>query len=417
MTVPNFEQIESTIQVRCSATWPSQVDGGSSFQRNIGRSRNDSVLTEYSILAFPLSLLRDAAAFERLCRRELPSLLIQVDQSWDLHLDFDLGGVAQRVLFPPTIYGATVGPGPPDASVDDVQKQIAFFSDQYWCSLQIYYANNLAVVEATGMTSHALDAVYRWFWAAKDGPNRASPDVDNLLVTEYLQLAREAVSEGDDEMAAQYSKVAFDLSPDQNANELLSEFEPLVGRWDKLAVVRENAVKKVAAVAREGFAEHGRLKQTELYRRGLISPLTEGSRHYLSTHDVNVDRAKIARRSAFNPYRYGLELADTVDNGIGPVALLMWGIITEYPLEALRLRVPPYAVQQLQGDSPFAPDLRVEKLAELAQRTIQMGMGPISSPSEVMPRLYDIHLHLDGSVPGFLTCALSQLEIEKGEEA
>lgn len=417
MTGPNLEQIEATALVRCSATWPSEVDGGPSFRRSVGRSRDDNVLTGYSLPAFPVSLLRDDAAFERFCGRELPALLAQVSEPWDLRLDFDLSGIVQRVLFPPAIYSPTIGPSPPGASVGDVQRQITFFSDYFWCALQSYYVDSVMVVEATGMTSHGLDAVYRWFWAAKDGPHRASPDVDNLLVTEYLQLARNAMSKGDDEMAAQYSKVAFDLSPDRDANGLLSEFGALAQRWDELSAGRENTVKKVATAAREGAAEHWRFRQTEQYRQGLLSPLTEGSRQYLSTHDVDADRAKIMRRSASNPYRHGLELADIVGNGLGPVASLLWGVLTEWPLEELRQRVPPYVVQQLQSDSPLAPDLRAEKLADLAQRTMRAGMGPISSPLGIMPRLNDIHRYLDESVPGFLTCAFHQLETEKGEEA
>lgn len=333
-----------------------------------------------------------------------------------MHLDFDLDGVAQRVLFPPTIYGTTIGPYSSNAP-GDVQEHVALVVDNNWCGLQSYYVESVMAVEATGMTNHGLQTVYRWFWAAKDGPNRGSPDVDALLVTEYLRLARSAMREGDQEMAAQYSKVAFDLSPNWNADELLWEFGSLAYRWDELSAGRENAVKKVATAAREGAAEHSRFRQTELYRQGLLSPLTEDRRRYFSTHDVDEDRTKIMRRSASNPYRRGLELADAVGDGLGPAGSLLWGVVTEWPLEELRRRVPPYVVQQLRGDSPLAPDLRASKLAELAQRAIQLGMGEISSPLEVMPRLYDIHLHLDESVPGFLTGALCQLEIEKGRNS
>jgi len=293
-----------------------------------------------------------------------------------------------------------------------MQKAIAWAVDHSWTSLQSYYVDNVAVVEATGMTSHALHGVYRWFWAVKDGLERSFSSVDNLLTVEYSQLARYAMHRGDDETAAQYSKIVFDLSPDQKANEIFSEFERVTDRWNELAVIKENAVKKVATVAREGVAEHWKFATFTYYRRDLLSPLTEELREFFSSYEVEKEREKLLQRSATNPYRRGLELVEAVEHGFGPVALLMWGIITEWPLEALRLRVPAYMVEHIQKNSPLAPDTRAAKLAELSQKAT----GHLPSPQNIMPMLQDVHKYLDDSLPGIMTSALCQLEIDKGRK-
>jgi hypothetical protein len=158
-------------------------------------------------------------------------------------------------------------------------------------------------------------------------------------------------------------------------DELLSQFNRFTGRWHKLTTVRENAIKKVATVAREGVAEWWRFVDFKFYRSSLISPLTEDLKEFYSTHEFDKDREKLLQRSATNPYRRGLELAEAVEDGLGIGTLFLWGVVTEWPLEELRLRVPAYVVEQIQKDSPLAPDTRAAKLAELSHKTI----GKLSS--------------------------------------
>lgn len=64
-----------------------------------------------------------------------------------------------------------------------------------------------------------------------------------------------------------------------------------------------------------------------------------------------------------------------MEDGLGIGTLFLWGVVTEWPLEELRLRVPAYVVEQIQKDSPLAPDTRAAKLAELSHKTI----GKLSS--------------------------------------
>ena len=63
-------------------------------------------------------------------------------------------------------------------------------------------------------------------------------------------------------------------------DELLSQFNRFTGRWHKLTTVRENAIKKVATVAREGVAEWWRFVDFKFYRSSLIYPLTEDLKEF-----------------------------------------------------------------------------------------------------------------------------------------
>jgi hypothetical protein len=267
-------------------------------------------------------------------------------------------------------------------------------------------------LEATGMTNFDSHRIYRQLWDDKEGGGRHSPAVDASLRDEYLRLARDSLSKSDIEMGAQYSKVAFDLSSDQAASYILSEFGEVAAHWKALEVSRENAVKKVATVAREGVAEYWKFKVGELYRRGMISPLTENTRQYLSSEQSLKEREKLMRKSSTNPYRRGLELVEATEAQMGPVSVLIHGIITEWPLEALRLRVPAYVVKTIQKNSPLSPDLRLAKLVEVSKNSPQEGIFK-TSPQEIMPVLLSVHRHLDDPLTGFRTGALCQLDIER----
>ena len=81
-------------------------------------------------------------------------------------------------------------------------------------------------------------------------------------------------------------------------------------------------------------------------------------------------------------------------------------MITEFPLEELRRRVPASTlVEQIRSDSPWAPDTRLEKLAELSYADIRR----VPLTSDLMPFLTMIHAHLDIDLPGIMTYALEQL--------
>lgn len=412
MSSLGIEQVEQNIKLRCWFTEPSEVDSGSSFQRTIGRNSTRSARLDHQIPEFPLTLVRNKAAFNRFCTEQLQDLPGKIGDFSDLHLDLVPLGGTQRVLLPPVIHGTTCSSLPTE-SVSDLAKVIAEIADIHWSALQAYRVENIALLESTGMTDHALQAVYRWFWASKDGPNRHPVTTDSLLVEEYLQLAMNARHSGNNKMTSQYSKIAFDLSTNESIDhKIMSDFGDFTDHWSDSVVIKENSVKKVATAAREGIAEHWRFAYAKYYKRGFITPLTEELADYFSSNEPEEEREKLLCRNSSNPYRRGLELVEAVEKGLGIFPLQIWGTITEWPLESLRLRVPVYVVERIQSDSPLAPDLRAERLAELSERAIGK-LSTLPSSADIVPRLYDIHKHLDDSLPGTMTSALCQLDIEK----
>jgi hypothetical protein len=166
----------------------------------------------------------------------------------------------------------------------DAHELLRGVADTLWTNhVQTLNAANIVLLRDTGMTRDALYESYKWLWGNKDGPgpdlkavdDRLSAsyveEVDHRLRTGYTQLARVMLGRSDDESAAQYAKVAFDLSPTEDiAEDLAVEFAHLSARWEQLAAVKENTVKKVATVAREGFSWWASLVWDEYYREGLI---------------------------------------------------------------------------------------------------------------------------------------------------
>lgn len=407
-----IEQVEQHIKVRCWFTESSEEHSGSSFQRTIGRNLRRNTRLNHQMPEFPLTLVRNKASFNRFCAEQLRDLPGKIGDFGDLHLDLIPSGGTQRVLLPPVVHGITCSSLPTE-SVSDLAKVIAEIADNHWSALQAHRVENIALLESTGMTDHALHAVYRWFWASKDGPNRHPVTIDSLLVEEYLQLARNAMHSGNSEMTSQYSKIAFDLSTNENIDhKIMSDFGDFTDYWSYSVAIKENSVKKVATAAREGIAEHWRFACTKYYQSGLVTPLTDELADYFSSHDPEEERENLLCKGSSNPYSRGLELVEAVEKGLGIFPLQIWGIITEWPLESLRLRVPAYVVERIQRDSPLAPDFRAERLAELSERAIGK-LPALPSSADIVPRLYDIHKHLDDSLPGTMTSALCQLDIEK----
>jgi hypothetical protein len=256
------------------------------------------------------------------------------------------------------------------------------------------------------MMSHAVHDLYRWFWGNKDRSLPGFETADEQLREGYLRLARRRLSEGDEAMAAEYSKVAFDLSDaEEVANEIWAEFVSLIARWDEIAAAKENAVKRVATVAREGGAEWLNLTLDRYFRENLIEPITRENEKFYSSGDTEAHRRKLRSLSAGNPYRKGLELMEKVEADLGFWAAMNGGIITEWPLEELRRRVPTSVVEQMRRGSPWAPDTRLMQLSKLS--IADMRLVPFTGG--IMPLLDSVHESLDDALPGVLTHALDQL--------
>ena len=138
---------------------------------------------------------------------------------------------------------------------------------------------------------------------------------------------------------------------------------------------------------------------------GLIEPITRENRKFFSSGETDAHREKLKSYSAGNPYRKGLELMEKVEAGLGFWAARHGEIITEWPLEELRMRVPTSVVDQVRPGSPWAPDTRLMQLSDLSLAVAR----PVPFTGGIMPLLGSIHESLDNALPGVLTHALNQL--------
>lgn len=411
MVAIDLMNIEHEIGVRCRVAWPYTESKPLSFQRSVGTTFNRDRKSRCELPEFPISLLRNETSTNYFFDKHVKEIQKHVKESWCLEIDYNLQHVTGREMLPSIVYGSTIG----SFATDDLMRLKEFVVeavDYAWCGLQASYVESLAAEVSTGVCGSFLDDLYKQQWFRKDGPNRRLQDIDSRLFAEYRELAKAKLRQDDLEMAAQYSQICLNLAvPDSGAEHaILREFSDFPKRWNTLTVRKENSVKKRATVAREGIAVFWRLKMSDMGRSGKIHSLTKEFGDFLRIVDIDMERAKITGKSPSNPYRRGFEIAEEVDQGLGSVALKMWGIITEWPLEEVRTRVPAYVVEKLQGDSPLAPDLRSKRLAELAQDSSKL----FTSRADLLPSLRRIGERLDGSIPGIATCALCQLESEKG---
>jgi hypothetical protein len=256
------------------------------------------------------------------------------------------------------------------------------------------------------MVQSAFFEIYAWFWGTKDGAELELAATDLRLRREYMDRANRDLKAGDEETAAQYAKIAFDLSTTaEAADEVRSSFTQLVKRWDGIAVAKENAVKRTAIAVREGYAEWITLVSEKYFRDGMIAPITEEMNRVFLSGEFETKRQRIRALSATNPYRRGLELMETVEANLGYITAALMNIFAEWPLEEFRRRVPAYTIEGIRRGSPWSPDTRLQRLAELSPSDVPR----IPFTGEPMPYLQTIHAHLDSDLPGILSHALAQV--------
>ena len=258
---------EDLIELVCNVRWPAQSQAGT-FRKPIGRVVERGSI--YQMPSFPVSFLRDSDAFDDFCRPHLTELQTQVREPWEFWFDAEFKSGILRQTLPTVIPPVIVGPITSDQLVD-ASGELRVSADVQWINLQAQQIAEVQIFKSgIGMLSHAVHDLYRWFWGGKDRSLPGSEIADDQLRDGYLRLARRRLSEGDEAMAAEYSKVAFDLSDaEELAHEVREEFVNLITRWDEIAAAKENAVKRVATVAREGGAEWWNLMTDRYFGDGL----------------------------------------------------------------------------------------------------------------------------------------------------
>lgn len=118
-----------------------------------------------------------------------------------------------------------------------------------------------------------------------------------------------------------------------------------------------------------------------------------------SSDELETRRQRIRALSETHPYRRGLEQMENVEASMGFSTASLAGMLTEFPLEELRRRVPASVLEGIGRGSPWSPDTRSQRLAELSSSDVPQ----IPFAGEVMPYLQTIHSHLDSDLPGILT--------------
>ena len=416
------DEIDDRIKLVCKLSWPAHGPGPNRFQRTIVRSAHPDGTTVYQMPEFNVSLLRNPDEFRAFCRAHLSEMRTQIQVPWEFWFEVvypDDSRALRRFVPPDALVGSKFGPFLANQlmAAQDYMRMIA---DSLWTvGFQTWEVVNLRLMIETAMTRDALFQSYQWLWGTKDKPGpdlKAVNDgskigyiegVDAHLSTGYTRLARKMLRQGDIEAAAQYAQVAFDLSPTEDlAKELALEFSQVRERWAQLAAVKNNALKKVATVAREGLAWWASSLWDELYREGRIKPITDQMERSFASGEAEAERQRIRGLSATHPYRRGLELMDTIESNLGFTTAMLTDLITEWPWRQIMWRVPASSVvKEIRRGSSWAPDTRLEKLAKLSRADIR----EVPFTGEVMPYLHTIHTHLDDDLPGIMTYALEQL--------
>lgn len=397
------DEIEEQINLVCTLNWPARNQAGT-FQKTIGRPAQPA--SRYQMPAFPISLLRDASTFEAFCQTHLTDLQTQVSEPWEFWYEVECENATLRRSLPALMLPVTRGPYPAELIVNpsDELRQAA---DLMWTSLlQTHQIEGVHLFRDTGMVQSAFYDVYVWFWGMKDGAELELVATDAHLRTQYLDLASSKLGAGDEETAAQYSKIAFDLSAtEEDVDEVRTDFACLVDHWDGIAAAKENAVKRTATAAREGNAEWIGIISERYFQDGLITPITEEINSMFSGNELEARRQRIRALSATHPYRRGLELMEKVEANMGFITATLAGMLTEFPLEELRRRVPASTIESIRRASPWSPDTRLQRLAEISPSDV----ARIPFTGEVMPYLRTIHERLDSDLPGILSYALAQI--------
>ena len=261
--------MEDVIELICKVRWPAQGSGPYKSERSIIRDARRDSPTVYQMPGFHVTLLRDADAFERFCNDHLTELRTRIQDPWEVWVEAVVpdGYPLLRRMVCHGLSSSKFGPNPLD-QLEDMHEILRGITDSHWTStLQVWEVMNFKSLEDTGMTCCAMHASYKWLWGTKDESHPDLEAVDDRLREGYAQAARVMLRKGDDETAAQYSQVAFDLSPTEDiAEELAAEFAHVRERWVQLTAVKENTVKKVATVAREGIAWWASSLWDQLYR-------------------------------------------------------------------------------------------------------------------------------------------------------
>lgn len=397
------DETEDQIKLVCILSWPARSQAGT-FQMTVGRTINSE--TQYRMPAFPASLLRDADLFKEFCDRHLSTLRARLSEPWDFRIEIecDNAAICETIGHVGAMY--RFGPYAP-SQLDNAHLELREGADAHWTFyIQTSLHNDYETFHYTRMSLGALRGIYKWFWEAKDLALYDLGDADEHLRKVHEKLAYERLREGDDESAAEHSKIAFDLSPtDEIANGVRAAFTPVVGRWSSVAVKKENAVQRRATAAREGNAEHATLLTEQYYHDEWIEPLTTATKNLLESGVYEERRQNIRACDTTNPYRQGLELIEKVEANMGPVVASLAGTLTEWPLEELRKRVTSSDIAHFDKGWPWFPDTRLQRLASMTVEDIP----PFLFSTEVMSYMNTLSAHLDRDLPGILTYAFSRV--------
>jgi hypothetical protein len=197
----SLKHLEERAELICSLSWPArQPEAAASYKRPVGRPIRRDGPTTHQMPNCPLSLLRDADAFEEFYRNHLTELRTRVREPWAFHIQLVIPDGFHRKLLPITWPNAKSDPFPPDQLID-LHEHLVSLADKLWLNLQDYYVASVMILQDTGMTILAIHELYRWLWATKDEPDVDYAVIDRLR-TGYAQLARSMLQRGDEEMAA-----------------------------------------------------------------------------------------------------------------------------------------------------------------------------------------------------------------------
>lgn len=214
--LPMPNGVEDQIRLTCTLNWPARNTSGT-FQKTIGRPVEPA--SRFQMPAFPISLLRDADSFEAYCQTHLADVQAEVSEPWEFWYEVECDNATLRRALPSVILPLTLGPYPPELIMSP-SNELRQMADLMWISLlETHQIEGVVLFRDTGMVQSAFQHVYAWFWGIKDGAELELAATDAHLREKYMRLTSRRLGAGDEETAAQYSKIAYDLSASEEEAE------------------------------------------------------------------------------------------------------------------------------------------------------------------------------------------------------
>ena len=272
-----------------------------------------------------------------------------------------------------------------------------------WAKHQSSHIVSVGFRRAIGMTESDFMDAYRSRSYAKHAATPAERQArGSRILGSCFAKAAAALRRGDAATAAQYSRpiairmersrgIMFGPEPGNAVGKVpfVRDFGGLASEWTRIEGRIRGIRAGLSMVESEGYAEWHSARMTALVASGELEML------------MPVDKTPAPPRppmSPTNPYRRGLELMERLEERFGPHFVLVAGPMITLAFSDLCSWLTEDHLRVLDASSVWAPDRRLECLAELKT-------AHSFTPGSIGELLQDIVDRLDTPLPGCVTYA------------